>query len=173
MYIKELIHSNFARFCLNLLDFSPIMPAFSFLLYSSYYSNNFAGIIDWSLTTIIIIHQYLLKHVYGIIFFFRLVSPPIFTTHPSSQSAQIAENATFSCYAIGYKVKYHWKMKSGSLPSKVIGKNTNTLVIPGVTLSDNNIYTCVASNIKGIVSSNPAELIVKGTRERFQIMQWL
>ena len=47
--------TNTVQFCsvlLELVDFPPIMPAFCLLLYSSYYSNNFAGIIDWSLSLI-------------------------------------------------------------------------------------------------------------------------
>ena len=42
------------------------------------------------------------------------------------------------------------------------GINTNTLVIPDVRSSDDNTYTCVASNQGGYVSSNAAKLTVTG-----------
>jgi len=53
MYVKKLIQFYFVQFCMSLLDFSTIMPAFCLLLYSSCYSNNFAGIIDWSLVLMV------------------------------------------------------------------------------------------------------------------------
>ena len=42
------------------------------------------------------------------------------------------------------------------------GINTNSLVIPDVRSSDDNTYTCVASNDGGNVSSNTARLTVTG-----------
>ena len=39
--------TNTVQFRLSLLDFFPFMLTFYLLLYSSHYSNNFAGIIDW------------------------------------------------------------------------------------------------------------------------------
>ena len=42
------------------------------------------------------------------------------------------------------------------------GINTNTLMIPDVRSSDDNKYTCVASNEGGSVSSNGAKLTVTG-----------
>ena len=44
--------------------------------------------------------------------------------------------------------------------NKVTGINSNTLVIPNVRSSDDNTYTCVASNEGGTVSSNAAQLTV-------------
>jgi len=60
-------------------------------------------------------------------------------------------------------VSYEWTIGSGSFPSKVTGINTNILVIPDVRSSDDNTYTCVASNEGGNVSSNTARLTVTGT----------
>ena len=42
------------------------------------------------------------------------------------------------------------------------GINTNILVIPDVRSSDDNSYSCVASNERGNVSSNTATLTVTG-----------
>ena len=42
------------------------------------------------------------------------------------------------------------------------GINTNSLVIPDVRSSDDNTYTCVASNERGNVSLNTARLTVTG-----------
>ena len=44
----------------------------------------------------------------------------------------------------------------------MIGITNETLVIPNVTSSDNNSYTCVVSNEAGNVTSNVAQLKVTG-----------
>ena len=95
-------------------------------------------------------------------FIYCVVSTPKLTIQPSSQQVNIGQNATFSCQAVGYKIRYQWTIGSGSFPSKVTGITTNTLMIPDVILSDGNTYTCTVSNGKGTVSSNPAELTIKG-----------
>ena len=82
--------------------------------------------------------------------------------HPHSQYVYPTQTASFVCNAIGYNVNYEWRIRTGSFPSKVMGIHSNTLVIPDVTLSDDNTYTCVASNIAGSVSSYAANLTVTG-----------
>ena len=94
---------------------------------------------------------------------YYVVPSPVLVSHPSSQYINLTQTATFTCNATGYNVSYQWTIGSGSFPSKVIGINSNTLVIPDVRSSDNNTYTCVASNQGGSVSSNAAKLIVTGT----------
>ena len=86
----------------------------------------------------------------------------IFSTHPSPQSVNLTQTATFTCSATGYNVRYEWTIEPGSFPSNVTGRNTNTLVIPDVRSSYNSTYTCVASNDGGSVSSNGARLTVTG-----------
>ena len=81
---------------------------------------------------------------------------------PFSQSLYLFQTAAFTCFATGHKVKYQWTIGSGSFRSKVTGINHTTLVIPNVTLSDANYYTCVAINEGGNVSSNTARLTVLG-----------
>ena len=91
-----------------------------------------------------------------------VVASPLFQFNPSSQSFDLSQIATFTCSATGYDVSYKWTIGSGSFPSKVTGINTNTLVIPDVRSSDDNTYTCVASNEGGNVSSNGVKLTVTG-----------
>ena len=86
----------------------------------------------------------------------------MFVTRPSSQSVNLAQTATFTCSATGYNVSYQWTIGSGSFPNKVIGINSNTLVIPNVRSSDDNTYTCVVSNKGGSNTSNAAQLTVTG-----------
>jgi len=90
------------------------------------------------------------------------VLPILFVTHLSPQSVNLNQTATFTCSATGYNVSYEWTIGSGSFPSKVTGINANILVIPDVRSSDDNTYTCEASNEGGSVSSNTARLTVTG-----------
>ena len=91
-----------------------------------------------------------------------VVASPLFQFNPSSQSFDLSQIATFTCSATGYDVSYKWTIGSGSFSSKVTGINTNTLVIPDVRSSDDNIYTCTISNDGGSITSNPARLTVTG-----------
>ena len=69
---------------------------------------------------------------------------------PSSKTVNLAESVTFTCTAIGYGItSYMWTIGSGSFPNKVTGMESNTLVIPSVRSSDDNTYSCVASNMAG------------------------
>ena len=99
---------------------------------------------------------------YVIYFVFYLVTYPIFVSHPTPQHLDLTQTATFTCNATGHNVSYQWTIGSGSFPSKVTGINSNTLVIPDVRSSDDNTYTCVASNEEGNVSSNATKLTVTG-----------
>ena len=91
-----------------------------------------------------------------------IAAPPTIVLEPISVNVDLTQTATFTCSATGYNVNYKWAIRSGSFPSKVTGINTNTLVIPDVRSSDDNTYTCVASNEGGSVSSNGAKLTVTG-----------
>ena len=71
--------------------------------------------------------------------------------HPVSlQKIDLSKDVTVTCPVTG-GYSYQWTTESGSFPSKVTGINTNTLVIPDVRSSDDNTYTCVASNEGGSV----------------------
>ncbi|XP_065904870.1 cell adhesion molecule Dscam1-like isoform X3 [Dysidea avara] len=90
---------------------------------------------------------------------------PEIKVHPKSEAVDLTETVTLTCFATGYDVSYQWKSSSGSFASKVWGINTHTLVIPDVRSSDDNTYTCVASNEGGNASSNGAKLTVTGLPE--------
>ena len=86
----------------------------------------------------------------------------MFLSQPPSYSVNVTETASITCSAIGYNVSYQWIIESGSLPSKVIGTDSSTLMIPNVTSSDENTYTCVVTTKRGCVSSNATQLTVIG-----------
>ena len=94
--------------------------------------------------------------------FYILATYPVFVSYPTPQHVNLTQTAIFTCNATGYNVSYQWTVGSGSFPSKVIGINSNTLVIPDVRSSDDNTYTCVASNEGGNASSNDTKLTVIG-----------
>ena len=85
--------------------------------------------------------------------------------NPKFANVYLKQTATFTCFAIGYNISYQWIIGSGSFPSKMTGINSNTLVIPSVELSDDNTYSCVASNEAGGVPSEVAELTVIGMHD--------
>ena len=88
--------------------------------------------------------------------------PSLFQLQPHLHGVELTETAFLGCFAVGYNISYHWIIKSGLFPSKVTGINSSTLMIPDVRSSDDNIYTCVATTIKGCVLSNGTQLIVTG-----------
>jgi len=90
------------------------------------------------------------------------VQSPVFVTLPSPQNVDLTQTATFTCSATGYNVRYQWTIGSGSFPSAATGINTSTLVIPDVKSSDDNTYTCVASNEGGSVPSSVVRLTITG-----------
>ena len=87
---------------------------------------------------------------------------PAFAVQPSPQSVNLRETATFTCSAIGYNVSYRWIIGSGSFPNKVTSIDSSTLVVPDLRSSDDNTYTCEASNEGGITLSNAVRLTVIG-----------
>ena len=95
-------------------------------------------------------------------FYETIGRPSVFLSQPSPFSVDIAGTASITCYVYGYDVTYHWITESGSFPSKVIDTNTSTIVIPDITSSDENTYTCVATTVNGCVSSNTTRLVVTG-----------
>ena len=87
---------------------------------------------------------------------------PQFSQHPSPKNVELTQCAKMTCSTTSYAVCYQWTIESGSFSSKVTGINSDTLVIPDVRTSDDNIYTCTISNDGGSVTSNPAKLTVTG-----------
>ena len=85
--------------------------------------------------------------------------------NPTFANVYLAQTATFICFASGYNVSYQWTIGSGSFHRKVTGINSNMLVIPDVELSDENTYTCSASNEGGQSESKVAWLTVTGMHD--------
>lgn len=98
-----------------------------------------------------------------------LVTSPVFVSYPTPQYVDLAQTAIFTCNVTGYYVTYQWTIGSGLFPSKVTSINSSTLVIPNVRSSDDNTYTCVASNKEGNISSNATKLTVTGLYTRYSI----
>ena len=129
-------------------------------------STSYRSFSNYAAVTISIGESYLYSSMYILCFnhlmFHTLVQIPVLVTHPSSEHINLTQNATFTCNATGYNVSYQWTIGSRSFPSKVTDINSNILVIPDVRSSDDNTYTCVASNEVGNVTSKQAKLIVTG-----------
>ena len=87
----------------------------------------------------------------------------MFLSQPSLYNVNLTDTASITCSTDDYNVSYQWIIESGSFPNKVISTNSSKLVIPDVTSSDENTYTCVATTLRGCVSSNTTQLIVTGT----------
>ena len=71
-----------------------------------------------------------------------------------SENLDILQTAVLTCNATGYGISYDWTVGSGQLPSKAIGVNTDTLIVPDLRSTDSNVYTCEASNLIGSVNSS-------------------
>ena len=83
-------------------------------------------------------------------------------SQPSSYYVGLTETARITCSASEYNVSYQWIIESGSFPSKALGIYNNTLVIPNMTSSDENTYTCKVTTQDGCVSSSTTQLITNG-----------
>ena len=97
------------------------------------------------------------------LYFDIAVALPVFVSHPSSQYIYPTQNATFTCNASGYNIRYQWRIGFGLFPNKVMGIQSDTLVIPDVRSTDENTYICIVSNEAGNVSSHAANLTLTGT----------
>ena len=83
-----------------------------------------------------------------------IVYPPVMVDLSLGQNLDILQTAVLSCNATGYGISYDWTVGSGQLPSKAIGVNTDTLIVPNLRSMDSNVYTCEASNLIGSVNSS-------------------
>ncbi len=83
---------------------------------------------------------------------------PQITQHPSDQTVNDGETATFSIIAIGPEpITYQWRKNGTNIPNAT----SSTYTTPPVTLSDNNIvFDCIATNSYGSESSSEAHLYV-------------
>ena len=88
--------------------------------------------------------------------------PPYFIISPSNQTVNLSSNShniTLSCKANG-TLSYIWDRENNDIPSKAIGKNTNTLILINVQPNDSGNYRCVATNNHGANMSDYATIII-------------
>ena len=95
-------------------------------------------------------------------FLYCIVYPPALVDLSLSQNLDILQTAVLTCNATGYGISYDWTVGSGQLPSKAIGVNRNTLIVPDLRSSDSNWYICEVSNLAGKVNTRK-QLMVTGT----------
>ena len=82
---------------------------------------------------------------------------PVIAIHPNNNgNITIAEgsNVTLRCTATGNgTLNYQWRRVSGSLPSNSRGRNSRSLTIHNISVSDSGQYYCEIDNGGDSVSS--------------------
>ena len=98
-----------------------------------------------------------------IILFSPIVPPPTIQLIPDI-NVTTGLNATFTCKATGFGLKYSWEVPFSLTNNKVIAivGNTSELTIVNVTKHTNGIYTCNVTDFIGQKDMAMAELIVVG-----------
>ena len=91
------------------------------------------------------------------------ISAPSIVTSPVSTVVNETDAASLQCEVKGNPVpQITWLKENTSLPAdKRIVESRGGLMIKDVTSQDSGVYTCVASNILGLIK-NSATLIVQG-----------
>ena len=85
------------------------------------------------------------------------------TTQPVSSLTVIAlEDATLTCLASVDDATYSWHRVNDSIPSRSIGQNNSTLIIPRITPYDEGSYYCMAKREELTVKSDNAVVKVNG-----------
>jgi Pectate lyase len=85
-----------------------------------------------------------------------VIEPPVITTQPVSQTADLGASITFSVSATGDNLTYQWKKGGVDLP----GATSASYTINNVTADDAGNYTVVVTNGGGSVTSAAATLAV-------------
>ena len=84
-------------------------------------------------------------------------------TQPTSPLTVVAlEDAILTCLSSVDDASYSWHRVGGSVPSRSIGQNNNTLTIPRATPDDVGMYYCIAKRKDIIVQSDKAVVSVNG-----------
>ncbi len=88
----------------------------------------------------------------------RFHVPPFIVTHPTNVVLKEGLTATFRVVASGTpQLNYQWQRNAIDIP----GATGDTLVIPGVTVTNAGAYRVLVSNLAGITNSLSATLIVE------------
>jgi photosystem II stability/assembly factor-like uncharacterized protein len=84
--------------------------------------------------------------------------PPFIITHPTNVVLKEGLTATFRVVASGTpQLNYQWQRNAIDIP----GARSDTLVVPGVTVTNAGAYRVLVSNLAGITNSLSATLIVE------------
>ena len=70
------------------------------------------------------------------------------TTNPKNTTTAVGTNVTLTCNATGAdNLRYQWmRVGKKTIPSRAIGVDSNTMIIPNVIISDSGLYKCVISS---------------------------
>jgi photosystem II stability/assembly factor-like uncharacterized protein len=86
------------------------------------------------------------------------IVPPFIVTHPTNVVLKEGLTATFRVVASGTpQMNYQWQRNAIDIP----GATSDTLVIPGVSVTNAGAYRVLVSNLAGITNSLSATLIVE------------
>jgi hypothetical protein len=98
-----------------------------------------------------------------------VIDPPIITTQPVSQVANIGNTVGFHVVAAGTSPTYQWKQNGTTLTNggDFSGSTTSDLSVHVTTPADVGIYTVTVSNLAGSVTSAGAALRVNQTVTTF------
>jgi hypothetical protein len=92
-----------------------------------------------------------------------VLTPPVITAQPESLTNLAGTTATFNATASGSApLSYQWQQNGVNLGNagRVSGVTGTTLTVTSVQSPDTGVYTLVASNAVGVVTSTPAILTV-------------
>lgn len=92
----------------------------------------------------------------------NVVSPPVFSLQPASQTVATDSTVVFNAAAMGAPLPtYQWAFNGTPIP----GATEAAFVLGGATSSNAGSYTCIASNSAGAATSNAAVLGVSLTSD--------
>lgn len=97
----------------------------------------------------------------GAVYRFSIDSPLQITRQPADQMAYVGSTATFSVATYGsLPVSYQWMQYGTNLVNggNISGANARVLTLTNLTLANIGVYSVIASNVYGSVTSAPAVL---------------
>jgi hypothetical protein len=102
----------------------------------------------------------------------NVLTIPIITTNPASQTVLNGSTVTFTVGATGIgTLSYQWQTNGVNVTDGGIisGSATSTLTLAGVTTNNAISYQVVVTNVNGSVTSSPASLTVLPTTELIDV----
>jgi uncharacterized repeat protein (TIGR03803 family) len=100
----------------------------------------------------------------GAVYRFSIDSPLQITSQPENQLAYLGDTVNFSVATFGsLPVSYQWRRYGTNLidGDNVSGANARVLTLTNVTLANVGVYSVIASNVYGSVTSAPALLQIE------------